>query len=253
MISNSLVTKIIESKKECVFISPHFDDVILSCGELLRQLSGKVTITVVNVFTKAHSGPYTISAKKFLKDSGHTMDAVKLYKKRLLEDTDAFAEFDVKVVNLGLTDALFRKKKNPSIFGKVLAEFDHVYPTYRWHMTALSSKDEALTTLESKLHAYTGEDTLVFSPIGIGSHVDHLVVKKVCEKLFPHIVFYEDFPYNVRIGQTKQQTSLKERFEVVPTMEQKTKDIQKYASQYVGLFEGKSVPLHTEVYFSKAL
>jgi hypothetical protein len=42
----------------------------------------------------------------------------------------------------------------------------------------------------------TGAD-LVFAPVGIGRHVDHLVTRAVGERFPDRVVYYADFPYNV--------------------------------------------------------
>src|SRR5260221_14357797 len=97
-----LLKEIISKKIPCVFVSPHFDDAVLSCGTLLTKLSGKTDITVINVFTKAHGKPYTLSARKNLIDSGKYSDADKLFGDREQEDKKALSKLSVKISNLGL-------------------------------------------------------------------------------------------------------------------------------------------------------
>jgi LmbE family N-acetylglucosaminyl deacetylase len=243
------IQEIISKKKPCVIVSPHFDDSVLSCGTLLTQLSGKTKITVVNVFTQAHKAPYTLSARKFLMESG-IKDATKLYGERLKEDSKALSHFKAKIVNLGLEDAIFRVKKTSGFLGKLLPEFSHVYPTYQWHVVkGISSQDHAIADLTTALKKVVTKDAVVLAPYAIGQHVDHQIVRKVCEQLFPDVIFYSDFPYNVRNGTYGEAGKDREKYVLQTNTKQKNALIQIYETQLNGLFPEGTIPAHKEVYF----
>lgn len=243
-----LITKIKNKKLPVIIISPHPDDAVLSCGELLQQLSGKVNCTVITVFTKAHGGPYTLSAKQFLKASG-MRDGVALYKERRNEDARAQKFLGTKMINLGLEDALFRRKKEQTFFGKFIPEFGHVYPTYRWHMLkGISPQDTAIEELKKELKPFVDKKAVIFAPCGIGGHVDHVLVSKVCKELFDNVIFYSDFPYNIRLHTYGKQYGM-QVYKVQPDMKKKTQLIKSYKTQFKGLFPDDIVPEHTEVYF----
>lgn len=245
----TLLEKIIKKKIPCVFVSPHFDDAYLSCGTLISKLSGKTSITVINVFTKAHNQGTTLSAKKTLRDAGFT-DGNKLYSARTKEDADVFSHYKVKVVNLGFQDALFRKKENSSIFGKILPEFDHVYPTYRWHMHGKeSTHDTARINIFSRIKPYLADGTLLFIPYGIGNHVDHTMTRKVCEENYQKCIYYVDFPYSYRFNDVGKTIKGKEKFCLLPSMDEKRKMLQLYKTQFMGLFPGGIVPKHQEIFY----
>lgn len=242
------INKIIAGKYHVIIISPHHDDALLSCEFLLSQLSGKTAITIVNIFTKAHSGPYTLSAKKFLTVSGYT-DANALYSQREKEDKKATSDFNVKLINFGFEDALFRRKGKKTALGNILAEFDHIYPTYRWHMLkGIAENDPAIAELEKLLATYKKKNTVVFAPYGVGSHIDHLLVRKVSEGLFDNLVLYSDFPYNVRANNYGETPSGFTRFSFTPDIQKKSQLIKIYKTQVKGLFGGV-IPDHNEVYF----
>ena len=247
--NNNLINTILEKKLSVVIVSPHQDDALLSCDALMDKLNGKVEITIVNVFTKAFKKPYTISAKQFLKASGYT-DASLLYKQREEEDKKALSNFHCTVINLGLEDALFRRVKKKSFLGKIIPEFDHIYPTYRWHVIkAVSKNDPAIDTLKKKLEHFKNKKNIIFAPYGIGNHADHKLVRNVCEELFTNIVLYSDFPYNVRsddYGKPLPETFL---YELKPNIKQKDVLLNMYKTQFKGLFTGTEIPEHNEVYF----
>lgn len=202
-----IIEKIVRSKTPCYFISPHFDDAIFSAGDLMQSLSGKVPITVINVFTKGGSGPYSISQKVYLKKCGFK-EAGELFKARDSEDRKVLKKIGVKRVNLGFTDSLFRQKTPSKIdkFSRLLPELKIIYPTYRFHVIKglVSDHDRALikevaTMLKGLIP--NDKNNIVFCPLGLGGHVDHIIVKDVCKGTFKNLVFWEDFPYS--LGETK--------------------------------------------------
>jgi hypothetical protein len=177
-------------------------------------------------------------------------DATKLYDERCNEDSKALSNFKAKIVNLGLEDAIFRLKKTPSFLGKLLPEFAHVYPTYQWHVVkGISPQDHALTELADALKKVVTKDTVVFAPYAIGHHVDHQIVRKVCEQLFPQVVLYSDFPYNIRNSSYGKAGEGQEKYVLQTNTKQKNALIQLYATQMNGLFPEGTIPVHEEVYF----
>ncbi|HZE86809.1 MAG TPA: PIG-L family deacetylase [Methylomirabilota bacterium] len=250
---NQDLVKAIQSKKlDCVFISPHCDDAVLSCGTLLSQLSGKTNLTVVNVFTKAHKKPYTLSAQQFLKTSNHFSDANALYKERVLEDKKALTTLGIKIVNLDLEDALFRRKKQSSLLGKIIPEIDHLYPTYRWHVIKkIASKDYAMQDLKKVLKQFKTKNTLIFAPYGIGNHVDHKITRMVCEDIFENLILYSDFPYNSDTHEYETPKKNEEAYILNPNSDKKNRLIAMYKTQFAGLFPDGKIPDHKEVYFIK--
>ncbi|HSX10000.1 MAG TPA: PIG-L family deacetylase [Candidatus Saccharimonadales bacterium] len=246
-----LVKKIIKEKTPIIILSPHFDDAILSCGELLLQIAGKTDVTIINVFTRAHLKPYTYSAKQLLKDAGYS-DAVELYKKRENEDARVLSKLPVRVVNLDLEDAVFRVKEKQSFAGKLMPEFDHSYPTYRWHiLKGISKNDKAIKILKKDLEKYKNKKPLVIAPYGIGDHVDHVLVGKVCAEIFNDVLLYSDFPYNSRLNNYGNPLGNGKVYTLVPNMKEKEKLIKGYETQFVGLFPDGVIPDHKEVFFEK--
>lgn len=202
---NAIVSKIIKEKIPCYFISPHLDDAVFSAGNLLLRLVSKTSITLITVFTEGSSFPYTLSAKVFLKKCGYK-NALDLFKDRRTEDLAVCGELKAKSVHLGMVDASFRKKNSESygvkFIGSLVPELTHVYPIYRLHIVSgkISREDKAvLSEVEAKLRAFSEikKGGFVFCPIGIGRHVDHIIVRDVCQKLFPRLICWEDFPYNL--------------------------------------------------------
>lgn len=247
---DTLIKTIIKKQLHCVFLSPHQDDAVLSCGALLAALNGKTKVSVINVFTKAHKNAYTLSAKTFMKYSNNYKSATALYVEREKEDKEVLANVGVIPQNLGLEDALFRQKGKKSFLGKLLPEFNHVYPTYRWHiLQQVAKNDPALEILTRAVKRYKNKQTIVFAPTGLGNHADHRLVRLVSESLFDNLVLYSDFPYNNRLNTYGDVPSGTIQYTYKVNKKFKDTLIKGYGTQYLGLFPNGDIPKHEEVYF----
>lgn len=252
----NLWRQIASRKIPCYFISPHFDDAVLSAGALMMDLSGKTQVTVINVFTKPGQNN-TLSAKSFIKQCG-SETGKNLFVAREKEDKKVLSEMNIKVVNLGLLDALWRTKggKVYGFLGKIVPEFAHIYPTYRWHVKKgkISTYDRDTTRkLTKELLRIIKPGDFIFCPIGIGGHVDHLLVKKVCEQSFENLIFWSDYPYNIR--QDKRDLSIN-KTEMASLLYRKDIAVKKnlvkgYKTQYNALFSDTKFRLVPEKFYYK--
>ena len=103
--------------------------------------------------------------------------------------------------------------------------------------------------MKESLRQYNKENTVIFAPLGLGNHVDHRIVRAVCELLFSNVILYSDFPYNIRL-QTYGSVQKKSPAYTLKTDRQKKEALLRlYKTQFEGLFDGKSIPEHNEVYF----
>lgn len=259
---NSMVQEIIDKKKPCVFVSPHLDDAVLSSGGLLLRLASKTETTIMTIFTEASLPPYTFSAKVNLKMCGRLKNAQTLYRIRKEEDMEACRAVNAKHMHLGFQDASFRKKNTSSpisrMIGKYLAEIEHIYPIYRFNVVSgkISREDSrTLFRIEKRLRYLKKKfrNCVVFCPLGIGGHVDHIIVREVCRKVFPKVVFWEDYPYNIATKKNKY-LNLKSgmgSLDISGLEEEKKKIISFYKSQTAPMFSGGIVLAPENYYLAK--
>ena len=195
------VARVLHDGAPAVFVSPHLDDAVLSCAALMRAMAAVAPVTVVTVFSVAGAPPHTRAARTFLRQCGAS-DAATLFTERRREDVAVLDDLGVRHVHLGHPDALFRRRSDPSGLlrraGRVLPELDHRYPTFRFDIDLgrVSRGDRALReeiTEQVDAHA---RGAVVFAPLGVGRHVDHLLARSVGEHL--RAVLYADFPYTAR-------------------------------------------------------
>ncbi len=238
----------------CYFISPHFDDAILSAGALIVTLSKITSVTIVTAFTKSGTKPYSHSAKSYLKQCGY-QSAIKLYRDRMKEDKKVLSLLNVQQKYLSLTDALWRKKSStlPIFIKKLVPEITYVYPTYSLHVISgkISCNDiQTIRALRKKL-SFIQKDSIVFCPAGIGMHVDHVLVREVCRELFRNVIFWSDFPYNVSGGNRNILSRFQKIGECNDNKQMKRKLITGYTSQVDALFPSGISLVREEFYVEK--
>lgn len=256
-----LIDKIIDNKTRVYFISPHLDDAVLSCGELILELADKTDITVANVFTEASDGPLTLSVRAFLKQCDRD-DSKKLFEERKSEDKEAFDSIGVKVKNLEFVDAQWRKKDKlnwfEKIFGRLIPELIHIYPVYRWHIIngKISKLDQAMMArIKLELLNLVGYDDnfIIFCPMAIGGNVDHLIVRECCLDIFKNnLLLWSDFPYNSKDKvDFELSADYREEFFISNHKSQKDKLLRMYKSQYQALVKDGMGELQNEKYYLK--
>lgn len=186
MLKNEAFLKLITECSEVVFLSPHFDDAILSAGGLLSYLAAAhKPIRVFSVFTAA-SDLETNETKKLVSWGGF-ITVTDYIAARHLEDQEAIASLgEISVSSLGFTDSVWRTD-------------DSGQPLYRENaIGVINDHDRALIpklTTAFQILVKNPQDTAVFGPLAIGRHVDHYLVREAVINAFPHAFFYADYPY----------------------------------------------------------
>jgi LmbE family N-acetylglucosaminyl deacetylase len=172
-----------------VFISPHLDDVIFSCGEFISKLSKeKKDILVITVFSGKPIRKVSNLAKNFHNLWGLNSKAVEIRK---IEDENAMKLFGIKYYYIDEMECIYRFDNNSN----------YIYFNVE-DITSNKYKIENNTIERIKNRLYERLNTLdignIFVPLGIGRHVDHIIVRKCVEEIFKNnssIYYYEDIPY----------------------------------------------------------
>lgn len=189
-----------------IVLSPHLDDGVLSCGNLLQALAERGWPATVATFFTECSAPLTLSARAFLRQCGAT-SAPRLFAERRAEDTDAVAACGARALHAGLPDALFRR--HPRV-PALVPELAHVYPTWKFHLSrgVVSRRDPAVPAVDRLLAELLAEPsglpTVLVAPLGIGGHVDHVLVGEAAvragRRTGQRVVRYADVPYVLEAG-----------------------------------------------------
>ena len=253
----NVLTEAIKQGVPLVVLSPHLDDAVLSCGGLMIHAVSRTSVTVATLFTEAGRAPYTLSARRYLHQVG-ARNAQALYHQRRAEDHAVLEPLGIRGIHAGLTEALFRRRPVPgwwSVWARLLPELAHIYPIYRLHLTSgrIAAADAA--TLQDAcefIQRLVGSGPhLLLAPLGVGGHVDHVLVRTAAERSGAQVAYYSDFPYNQR---DPVPDTFIQRNDLVETQwfafaKEKAELIRTYRTQVQALFQGGPIPLVPEVFF----
>ncbi|MBN1399761.1 MAG: PIG-L family deacetylase [Anaerolineae bacterium] len=174
-----------------IYLSPHLDDVVLSCGGALHAQTRAGERALVATFFAAspQDDEATAFARELKARWGSGPDPVAL---RRAEDLAALRVLAVDGLHLPYADCVYRHDPStgeayypdePSIFGAIhRAESG-------WDRDLTAAFLDAVGDLSG---------ATIYAPLGAGHHVDHLLVQRVGFALLlegQRVLFYEDYPY----------------------------------------------------------
>lgn len=180
-----------------IFLSPHFDDAVFSCGGTLGvQVSNGLRPLVITIFGGIPAADLQISpfAQQINRQmaGGQIISTPALIERRRQEDASALDFLHCDYLWLDYHDAIYRGSPAYYTHDDQLIGGD-VHPSDLWIDRQLS---EALLALHQRL-----SDTVWYAPLGIGRHIDHQIVSSAVDRLTQQaakVKLYEDFPYALR-------------------------------------------------------
>lgn len=165
-------------------ISPHLDDAVFSAGaRLAEHAMADDHVTIATCFTGNVSRPTGFAlACQLDKGLGPEADYMAL---RRAEDIEACAHLGATPLHLPLLEAPHRGYESAAVlFGPRLPS------------------DTVMPDLVAALEQVAAElrPDLVYTPYGVGNHVDHHLVREAVECVFAGtpVVWWEDYPYAMR-------------------------------------------------------
>jgi LmbE family N-acetylglucosaminyl deacetylase len=218
-----------------LFISPHYDDIALSCGGTAARVTEAGKDGVVALVFGDHPDPgqpLTSFAEQMHRDWG--MSADQVIGGRRAEEADASRILGLRDVFLPFKDAIYR--------GDAYLSDDDLFGTPK------PSDDELPERIVAALarEGFDGSSTRVYAPLASGFHVDHQLAFRAAVMLDRagwDVCFYEDLPYSLlegrvddrvsRAGVSLQETAL---VDVSAVWEKKIDAIMAYPSQLEVIF-----------------
>ncbi|MBN2556134.1 MAG: PIG-L family deacetylase [Anaerolineales bacterium] len=166
-----------------VYLSPHLDDVVYSCGGLLaRQAAQGEPVLVITLCAGDPPGTLSDFARQLHMRWGLPRAATAA---RRAEDRAACAALSVEALHGTLPDAVYRLDAdgNPS------------YPDEESIFGAVHPQEAGMIAgLAVWLDAQLPPDAALYAPLGLGGHVDHVIARRLAERLRSPI-YYPDYPY----------------------------------------------------------
>jgi LmbE family N-acetylglucosaminyl deacetylase len=178
-----------------LFLSPHFDDAVLSCGGQIRQrVEEGQPVRVLTLFAGRPGAGLSPFAQELHRLWDDPPDPVGL---RQAEDDEALRILGAEPRRIDERDALYRQGADGAwLYPDRDALFGAVHPIERPWPAELAAAVAA--------HLPATGDVTIHAPLGVGNHVDHQIAHAAARCLQERGItawFYEDYPYAWRPGQ----------------------------------------------------
>ncbi len=169
-----------------IFLSPHFDDVVLSCGGMIAEMvSHGQTVELWTICAgNPPPGPLSPLARSLHKRWGLKRNAAAIRRK---EDRRSCAVLGVKVRHFHIPDCIYRKDPITGEF--LILENEDLFQSLPEVEIPLAAD------LELHLARTLPIDARVVSPLTMGGHIDHHLVRRAAEALCRPLWYYADYPY----------------------------------------------------------
>ncbi|MBE0699307.1 MAG: PIG-L family deacetylase, partial [Anaerolineaceae bacterium] len=174
-----------------VYLSPHFDDVVLSSGGLVWEqvrAGQQVEIWTICAGAQAVDAPLSPFALQLHQRWQTEQEAVST---RQQEDQAAIGHLGAGLRYWDLPDCIYRQLPGGSWL--VNGEEDLWKPV---HPLELPLVEQLAAWLVDDLRP----DDILVSPLTLGNHVDHFLVRAAAETLGRPLHYYPDYPYAVTSG-----------------------------------------------------
>ena len=218
---------------EHVYVSPHLDDAVLSCGGAIatyvQQGARVLVVTLCTAVPAAEQfGPL---AEEFRGD--WSLSQEEAVTARLREDLAAMQVVGCDSLWAGLLDSIYRLPFGYDTREKLFGRPDPADPLF-------GQLREYLAALQTRVPQATW-----YVPLGVGFHVDHQVVFTVARDVFGDaLAYYEDVYYVIEPGELERRMAdLNEPMtpsviDIGTALPRKIAAIDCYASQVPELFGG---------------
>lgn len=169
-----------------IFLSPHLDDIALSCGGIVNSLINQHQH--VEIWTFFAGIPSTVQLTPFAQSLHQrwnlSMDAPRARRE---EDIKACSILGSSYKHFDYLDCIYRvDHQNEPLIEK---EED-------LYQAIPSSQDYLVTEIRNLIFNSVELEDILISPMAIGDHIDHRIILKSMENLGTNkIYYYEDFPY----------------------------------------------------------
>jgi LmbE family N-acetylglucosaminyl deacetylase len=172
-------------REHWIYLSPHLDDAVLSCGGLIwEQVQAGHQVEVWTICAgdppPGERPPFALSLEQRWQTGTASVAA------RRLEDKDACARLGAQITHFDLPDCIYRRLPNGNPL--VNNEDDLWQP--------LSPEQEPLVEqVSSQITAALPDRCNLVAPLALGDHIDHRLVRAAALCLKRDLFFYADYPY----------------------------------------------------------
>ena len=170
-----------------IYLSPHLDDAVLSCGGRIRaQAAAGDSVAVVTVFAAAPDAGDSLSpyAETLHARWSQPLHAVQ---ERQKEDRKALALLGAQAVHWHYRDCIYRRSPEGGYaYASEAALWGPIHPSEADLIQALTGRIKALPLMTAGV---------LYVPLAVGRHIDHRIVRRAAAGTEGTLAYYEDFPY----------------------------------------------------------
>jgi LmbE family N-acetylglucosaminyl deacetylase len=215
-----------------IYLSPHFDDAVLSCGGLIYEQNRQGIQAEIWTILAGDPPPGPLSE---FAHRNHALWGLPGGKEtvamRRAEDEQAASLVGADLLHFDLPDCIYRRSPH----GQVL------YPE-----TIISAPHPADRKLPERIAALLAsellEDDRLVCPLALGGHVDHVLVRQAAESLNRPIFYYADVPYVLNNPQQLEPAIITLESQLYPLSEAGLEGwltgVAAYRSQLASLYKG---------------
>jgi len=168
-----------------IYISPHFDDAVLSCGGLIfDQAQAGIPVEIWTIFAgDPPPGPLSEFAR-FNHSLWGTSTGEETIAMRKAEDEQAAAFVGADLVHFDIPDCIYRLSPTG----------EHLYT--ETVTTCPNPADKRLPRqIAAAIKSELRKGDVLICPLSLGNHVDHVLARQAAESLHRSVWYYADIPY----------------------------------------------------------
>jgi LmbE family N-acetylglucosaminyl deacetylase len=218
-----------------IYLSPHLDDAVFSCGGMIHQQTqaGERVIVVTICAGGPPVGPFSEFAQSLHERWQTPLEAVAV---RRAEDLAALSGLGAEGIHLSTPDCIYRVQaaSGAHLYASEEALFGEVHLSELNLIRRMADETARLLRTFPRPHLY--------APLGLGHHVDHQLTRQAAEVAGRVHAYFEDYPYVERTREeTRAALESKLALELIyltpADLEAKVQAIAAYASQLSSFWE----------------
>ncbi len=233
-----------------IFLSPHLDDAILSCGGQITQKTYCNKSTLIVTIAAGDSPHNTLSelARKMHTQHKFSNNVVSIRRR---EDMEACKTVRADHLHWNIPDCICRclPSTEDYVYRSNAEIFKRIHPV----------EENLIAELVALMNELPAHDYL-FCPLAVGNHVDHQITRIAAESAFgKSLAYYEDLPYAME--KKAVANLIKSRHDwhpvVIPlslnSLKKKIKAVSKYESQIPALFGDSRLMMKKVISYTESI
>ena len=216
-----------------IYLSPHFDDAVLSCGGLISyQSQNGLPVEIWNITSGIPTIEGGSALMKMIQEQWGIDSPREAVLERRKEDHKAAARVGATTLGFDQLDCIYRNDGQGQYYYNSI--FDPIHP------------DEVNLPhqIADWINNQAGRDDIIVLPLAVGGHIDHIIARKAAEFIEIKTLFYIDIPYFFKdetiLDTIRGQMTEKNVHFSFDHLRVWTDAIMDYTSQISSLFDGRS-------------